>query len=298
MQRKHRKLRLSGTRRAFCCAHLVILFAFFFCIVPLDARALEKRACRDSVRYFISKLNTSEGTVTIEGFEPKSQGRHPAVLFVHGAGGVISRSEDSILPKRDNFGEVFLACNGYVVLVVHYLEPLGVRSINDTDVMHKNQNHWIRILSDALFFLANLQSVDSKRIGVLGESLGGFLALRLAATDKRVMAVSELYGGDPGLTEDDLQKLPAILIQHGEADSIVSVQEAYKLRRLLEKNRIPCAIHIYPTLEHNLNTRARKEALERSVIFFDQYLRQRRGTLKPSTCESLPLKDARTGTGR
>jgi dienelactone hydrolase len=272
---------------------LILLAASqIFVTLKMGALSLEKsQECRAKLSYSQGTFRSGKYTVAIERYEPRSKGRYPAILFVHGSGGLISRAPGSELPKRDNFGEIPLACAGYVVAVVHYFDTVGVRSTADIDFMKSHQELWLKTLSDSLTYLAGLHGVDQKRFGVMGESLGGYLALSLAARDSRVRAVSEHYGGNPGLTAAEFRMLPPVLIQHGSADTIVPVREAYLLQSNFESNNTPCAIHIYPGLEHNLNTAGRAAALELSRLFFDRYLKTHNKQNRVSTgkCESLAL---------
>jgi len=46
-------------------------------------------------------------------------------------------------------------------------------------------------------WIVTLPNVDHKRIGLLGESLGGYLAITLGLTDRRIRLVSAFSSGDP-----------------------------------------------------------------------------------------------------
>ena len=63
------------------------------------------------------------------------------------------------------------------------------------------------------------------RIGLLGLSNGGFLAVGAAAIEPRVYAVVVCYGGIPGPMRTDVTRLPTLLVLHGEADRVIPVDE-------------------------------------------------------------------------
>ena len=54
---------------------------------------------------------------------------------------------------------------------------------------------WMKTLWDVVSLIAQQPAVDGRRIGVLGFSLGAYLALSLACIDARVQAVAEYFGG-------------------------------------------------------------------------------------------------------
>lgn len=66
---------------------------------------------------------------------------------------------------------------------------------------------------------------NSGRIGLLGFSLGGFIAADTAAHDERVEASGVLYGGMPNATVSQVKHLPPVLELHGDADRNVPLHE-------------------------------------------------------------------------
>ncbi len=112
-------------------------------------------------------------------------------------------------------------------------------------------------------------------IGIFGESLGAYLALNLAMRDPRVKSVSEYAGGLRLEAGDDPRRLPPTLIQHGSADSIVSVQEAFHLEGVLTSNGIPHQMRIYEGLNHYPDLVYRKKMEQLTIHFFDETLKNR-----------------------
>jgi dienelactone hydrolase len=104
---------------------------------------------------------------------PRTSGRHPAVLFLHGSGG---NREDLLLPA------VELAGRGVVAMTISQpndattFRPLVVNARRAIDV------------------LAARRDVDPKRLGVVGFSLGAQTAAILAGDDTRVKAVGIISG--------------------------------------------------------------------------------------------------------
>jgi carboxymethylenebutenolidase len=227
----------------------------------------------EDIEYKPGSFTSGGKAIRVDQFQPKLPGRYPVIIMVHGSGGLLTHT-GTAMPSKENFGEMQIACAGYVSLLVHYFDRTGILSTGDLKLMEQQSPDWLATLSKAVDYVSSLPKVDSRHIGLLGESLGGYLALSLAMTDARIKAVSE-YGGGMRLREgDNPRNLPPVLIQHGGNDSIVPVSEARRLAQLLADSGVPFNIHIYEGLEHYLNTKARAEALAHSIQFFNQYLKQ------------------------
>jgi dienelactone hydrolase len=104
---------------------------------------------------------------------PRTRGRHPAVLFLHGSGG---NREDLLLPA------VELAAQGVVTMTIS--QPNDATTFRPLVVNARR----------ALDVLAARQDVDPKRLGVVGFSLGAQTAAILAGDDTRLKAVGIISG--------------------------------------------------------------------------------------------------------
>jgi dipeptidyl aminopeptidase/acylaminoacyl peptidase len=70
-----------------------------------------------------------------------------------------------------------------------------------------------------------------------------------------------------------MRRLCPVLILHGEADATIPVEEAYNLKKLLEKKGIPYEINIYPGAGHGFEEQTIwRDAGERSSQFLQKYL--------------------------
>jgi carboxymethylenebutenolidase len=208
------------------------------------------------------------GTVAIEmeQHEPPTPGVHPGILVLHGSGGAGSYWMDRFAPTLMKFGVAAYA--------PHYLQK--TRSQRATAEMILDGNHfpeWLEAIRDAVSYIAERPGVDARRIGVLGVSLGGYLAVALGIEDRRMRAVIELSGGLPMGWEDRVQQGRApVLILHGAADTVVPVSEAHKLQGVLRERRVSCEMEVLPGEGHWFSAGAQARVLMSCARFLGQHL--------------------------
>lgn len=231
-------------------------------------------------------------TIVVDVYSPAEPGQHPAVVVLHGHGGVgdNKRSGAHSLAR-------LLAQSGYVGLVPHYFG----RVKPDPKNAQKNTRSyavWERTVSDTVGFAAKRPDVDPKRIGLLGLSLGSWVAISVGARDRRVAAVVEHFGGYPEWESLDPTRLPPVLILHGDADRVVPVQKAYLLEDILKEARVPYEMHIYAGADHGFRGADRDDSIKRTVEFFDKHVKGPSSGGAPKPDESSlpdgrkPKKDA------
>jgi carboxymethylenebutenolidase len=209
--------------------------------------------------------------ILLDAYLPDSGEKHSAVLALYGSGGGISgMSEPAIM----------LAEQGFAVFVLHYFDRTGTTQVTDKQTIFRNFPAWGKTVWDAISHIEKQPQVDATNIGLLGFSLGAYLALSVASVDPRVKAVVEFFGGLPKEMKLFMRRLCPVLILHGEADSTVAVQEAYDLQSLLEKKGIPYEIKIYPGVGHSLDTTTWRDSGLRSLRFLQKYLGH---SIQPST---------------
>jgi len=114
--------------------------------------------------------------------------------------------------------------------------------------------------------------VDPEAVGLVGFSLGAYLALSVAAVDQRVKAVVDFFGGFPKEMKFFMRRLCPTLILHGDADPTVPVTEAYHLQEILEKRAIPYEMQIYPGAGHGFTGDIWQDARRRTLAFLQKYL--------------------------
>jgi dienelactone hydrolase len=189
--------------------------------------------------------------------------RFPAIIALHGAGGGVSGMERYA---------VLLASQGFAVYILHYFDRTSTASADKSTIM-RNFPLWMKTLWDAISLVETQPQVDSVRIALLGFSLGAYLSLANSAIDPRVKVVVEFFGGMPKEMNFFMRRLCPTLILHGEADAVIPVDEAYNLKKLLEKKGIPYEIKIYPGATHGFEDQTIwRDAGERALHFLQKYL--------------------------
>ncbi len=204
--------------------------------------------------------------IEIDQFEPQTESLHPALLVLHGSGGATSYWIDQFAPALNKFGAA--------VYAPHYFDKTGTdRATTKIILDGRHFIAWLKTIQDALDYIAGRPQVDSTRIGVLGVSLGGYLAVALGIEDRRIRALVEVSGGIPLGWEDRLQSSAApMLILHGAQDRVVPVSEAHKLQKLLRERHVRHEVEIFPQETHWFSLGARLQLLMRCGEFLGKYL--------------------------
>src|SRR5215469_16083841 len=213
-----------------------------------------------------SQLSFDSGgrTIAFDAFVPEGNGqRYPAVIGLHGSGGGHATMSDPA---------AMLAAQGFAVYVLHYFDRTGTIGFADKQTAIRNFPAWGKTVWDSISHVTYLPQVDPERIGLLGFSLGAYLALSVASVDTRVKAVVDFFGGFPKEMKFFMRRLCPTLILHGDADPTVPVEEAHHLQQMLEKRSVPYEMQIYPGVGHNFHGEIWDDARRRTLAFLQKYL--------------------------
>jgi carboxymethylenebutenolidase len=202
--------------------------------------------------------------ITVDVFAPYEAGPHPVLIALHGSGGM----EEGWANEPASL----LAGRGFVVCVLHYFERTGTVWANDATI-RANFETWMKTISDAITWAGTRADVDVERVGVLGFSLGAYLALSVAAVDARVKAVVDYFGGLPGELAEHAHKIAPTLILHGERDYTVPVSEAHKLKQLFEQTGTDYEMKLYPNAGHGFSGMDMFDAGQRTFSFLERTLK-------------------------
>lgn len=201
--------------------------------------------------------------VQVDRTEGVGNGPRPAVLLVHGSDGVTRQSQYHLAAR-------VLSAQGYTVLFPHYFEATGDVRAPYGDIGLKYPA-WLTALDRVLDDAARDPRVDPRRVGVVGISLGGALALSLASRDRRIDAVVSYFGFLPPDIGSGNPRAPTLIL-HGEADRVVPVRNAALIEAALRGRGVSVETQIYPGEGHGFGQAAQLDAATRTAAFLRQRL--------------------------
>ncbi len=223
--------------------------------------------------------------ISVELFLPAAGGLHPAVVVAYGTEGMgVLLGHDVGAAIRDYAAH--LASAGFVALIPHFFERTGTtegfQTVTPAYAPHRDE--WLDTLGDCLKFAASRTTeVDKNRLGLLGFSLGGHLALHRAKSKAApaARAVVEFYASisNPPFNDlgDHFSDLPPVQIHHGTADQIVPNSQSDELQRLLlaagKRKGTDFERFDYPGEGHGFRgADAIKDSKQQMVDFFKKHL--------------------------
>jgi len=200
----------------------------------------------------------------------------PVIAILHGG-----RGYEAFRAQYESHSSA-LVNRGYRVCAILYYSKEDLRVMNGSDrearqARYQTQfNSWVGAANQAVDYLSHLATTTSGGVGVLGFSQGAFLAVAVAGTNSNARALVEFYGGVPSTAQNRIVKLPPTFIVHGDADKVVSVQEAYALKEFVEVKAPNYGIQIYPGAGHgfdaNVNDARAIDAKQKAIEFFSAHL--------------------------
>lgn len=229
--------------------------------------------------------------------------KYPLILVIHGG-------------PHNMFGEVFeermqlLAANGYGVL---YINPRGStgygQHFSSGTIGAWGEGDYKDLMAGVDAAIEKYQWIDAQRLGVTGQSYGGYMTNRIITKTKRFKAavadgsISNLisFAGTSlyhSLMESELQgsvydnfellwncsplkeiaevSTPLLLL-HGETDNEVPLSQAEEMYVAVKKKGVPTSLVIYKDEGHgwrpDLLPQNRIDVLKRMIAWFDEYLK-------------------------
>ena len=271
-------------------------------VVMMIVLAMGLAACQTSGT--VTSITTDKGDAPFTSWlaKPEGDGPSPAVVLLHGCGGTERNTSHQTVWRGLNRHAALLNENGYVTLI---LDSFGPRRISDgCQTGAKYYSLQVNDAHAALDHLASLPFVDSDRIGLVGLSLGGGTALRLALggyTQHRTAsgrgtyaALVAYYPWCEAAWAYSLARPVLILI--GAADDWTPAPRCIALDALAKKakNRPVLELKVYADAHHSFdlpmqgpyyvegmngrfhtvqgNGAARRDSQGRMVTFFDKHL--------------------------
>src|ERR1700756_4024699 len=136
-------------------------------------------AAQEAVHFPSIEDTGSRSSTTLDGylFRPAGAGKHPALVFLHGCGGLFNRANGFIEPRELDWAHEFNQ-RGYLVLMVDSFGPryqgemCSQRGFNREVYTKRPHDAY-----GALLFLQSQPEVRPDRVGVIGWSEGGGVVL-------------------------------------------------------------------------------------------------------------------------
>jgi dienelactone hydrolase len=202
-------------------------------------------------------------TIHIDRFLPLNDKQFPAIVALHGSGGMRESFADQ--PAR------MLAASGYSVFLLHYFERTDTTYASEVTI-RENFVTWMETIVDSMAYVNELSRVEKDRTALIGFSLGAYLALSVGSRDPRVKAVVDFCGGLPEELASECVQMPPTLILHGDEDNMVPVSEARKVEELLKKTNSAYEMKIYPGVGHFFSGLTMVDAAQRTLAFLKKHL--------------------------
>ena len=249
--------------------------------------SLESPAEAD-VQEAVEQYRSGEAHVSVECFSPAARGKFPAILLLHGSGGLDPGTALVFRAIGRDFAE-----RGYVVLIPHYFERTG--HVVGRPFQGKEFMDLMQAVQDAIEFAVASGVVDQDRIGMIGYSMGAYFAFFRGARDPRIKAIVSCSGSLPA---ESKSKFPPVLILQGSEDRGNPLSRVRQFQEALKGKGTPYANHIYKGMGHNFDVERWADAAQRSATFFDKYMKdakpkksQRARVRKGSGRGAAPRKD-------
>jgi len=203
---------------------------------------------------------------------PEGKGPFPGLLIIHEIFGLTENIRD--ITRR--FAE-----EGYFALAVDLFSnrnrTLCMMQTFYGLMFRPLDNPMLTDLQASMSFLRQQPEVDTARTGTVGFCMGGSYALELAVTEKGMKAASIFYGMNPKPLEAVARSCPII---GSYPDKDFTAQAGRALDAALNRYEIAHDIKIYEGTQHsffndtrpNFNPEASKDAWDRMLAFFNEYL--------------------------
>jgi dienelactone hydrolase len=280
----------AGWRGRFAVALIAAMVGSVTAVARVDARVSRKTRHPN-----VAKIEPVRGQFFSEGLPidefhcvPKAGSKFPVVMLLHGCA---PNSFGASAFKQMCIG---LAEHGYYAMFIEYYGAAGAPNCSDLAMTPSfslapetpiPDDIWMRELMSARNSVANNPKADATRLGLIGFSFGGTLAVITAALNPNVIsAVVDYYGFSNARVEEAVGRLPNFpptLILQGDSDHRARVIDSIHLHNVIAKHQKASEIRVYPEVEHVFNFReaagydkeASADAWSRTLSFLDRNLK-------------------------
>jgi carboxymethylenebutenolidase len=216
-------------------------------------------------------LPAKERNVDVTFFRAPGDAPRPSILLLHGANGF-----DSQIANYNRYAAA-LADAGFDAYLVFYYSPGDwQRLTRGDDIFARRFLAWTSLVSDIAADVRKRPDANGK-IGLVGFSNGGTLSGGTAARDPAISAAVIYYGTVPFPLETPVERLPPLLILHGDADTIIPIEQGRKLAELAKSLKGKPELVVYPGERHGFGSRIDSDngadALARTIAFLKRELK-------------------------
>jgi carboxymethylenebutenolidase len=222
------------------------LFAFWFFLMSLVTAGLARGQMKQSLTL------QSGRKVAFEEFGNLSSAS--CLIVLHGASG----------PSRYRDQARFFGTSGFHVVMPHYFDVTR-SSWPSTE----NYRSWASLTAD--FVSECRKQPATKKVFVVGFSLGSSVALAAGSQNLHVDGIAEWYGSLPDEFFYQMKGMPPLLILHGELDSSIPILNAEQLVKFCDMKQLRCEHHFYSDQRHGFTGKALQDANRRTLSFFAQF---------------------------
>jgi len=200
------------------------------------------------------RVDADEGPVALTRYPADRAAKRPCVLLLHG-----SRGFELRLRAYERYANA-LSAKGIDAYLLRYLTAADAPVFDPkTSTREKREAYetarfesWAKRISSVVTTILTRPD-SSGRIGLLGFSLGGYVAAAAAARDERIAALAVLYGGMPDATVSQVRHLPPLIELHGEADTNVPPAKGEELVKLGKAVGAEAEFVAYPGRRHGFD---------------------------------------------
>jgi dipeptidyl aminopeptidase/acylaminoacyl peptidase len=234
-------------------------------------------------------------------FDPAK--KYPLLVVVHGGpGGVTS-------PATVEFGSYYpkeiWAAKGALILEPNYRGSSGYGENTRSLLMRNLGPGPTSDIISGVDYLISKGMVDKDRVGIMGWSFGGYLSAFIGTHSDRFKAISDGAGvtdwraydvgsdmrwlargylgatpwADPEIYRRNSpinfvrQAKTPTLIQHGEVDPRVPINNAYELFQGLVDQGVPVRFYVYKNVAHSIGRpKTRRAVMEHNLYWFNHYI--------------------------
>jgi len=246
-------------------------------VLPLSANAAQVDPEESTLISQMVQFSGPAGAVFGYQTQPKSAGRYPAVIVIHGNDGLDEHIQD--VARR-------YAKEGFVALAMDYLSRHGgTKKVSGAggDIPNISNLAPLEVVKDdteaALTYLRGLKEVRGDRIGITGFCWGGGRAFYAATQVRSFRAVVVFYGRSPNPLDLVKQIEAPVLAHYGELDKRIT-DGAPETEAAMKQYGKSYEYKIYSGAGHAFHNdtgrryhpEAAKEAWNRTIEFFKKHL--------------------------